>query len=441
LFEKGEETSSMSEVSMNPHPSEKSASTEAQAPKSRNWVYTVFFTLFFSCTIMVGGLSSVTIKQLLLPVQISQLAPHDTNTAFTLVASVGAFMGLLASLTMAALSDRPILRWGRRRPWIICGIIVAAMGMIIMAVSTEVATVLLGDILAQAGVDTLLATTTAIIPDQVPKRQRYFISACTGMAPNVGGVVGLVLVTTLTNTRVVFQGYVLMAAISACSVMLFLLLFREQEVAREDVSPFHLGSFLASFLHPLRSRDFCYTLASRGCIYLAFTMVSAYLLFSLRAVFHLAVPVASIELTSFQVLSTAILLVVAICAGLFSQRVNRLKPFVIIGALLMAVGLVVIAFAPGLSLLRVAAVLFGGGFGLYLGVDINVVVRVLPSDSSRGKDLSIMYAAIFVPVIVSTLIGGPVLNLSHNNFALVFVVAACSSVVSGVLIVPIKSVR
>ncbi len=431
----------MSEASMNTHPSEDGVSTEMTVPKPRNWVYTLFFTLFFSCTIMVGGLSSVTIKQLLLPIQISQLAPHDTNTAFTLVASVGAFMGLLASLTMAALSDRPTLPWGRRRPWMICGMVVAAMGMVIMAVSTSVLTVLLGDILAQAGVDTLLATTTAIIPDQIPKRQRYVISACTGMAPNVGGVIGLLLVTTLTNPRIVSQGYVLMAAVSVSSVLLFLLIFREQKVPDEAVPPFHLGRFLASFLHPLRSKDFCYTLVSRGCVYLAFTMVSAYLLFSLRAVFHLAVPVASAELTTFQVLSTVTLLVVAICTGLLSQRVNRLKPFVIIGALLMAVGLVMIAFAPVLPVLHAAAVLFGGGFGLYLGVDINLAVRVLPSDSARGKDLSIMYAAIFVPVIVSTLIGGPVLNLSHNNFALVFVIAACSSVVSGGLIVPIKSVR
>ena len=431
----------MAEASLNSQPSDDGVSTERSTPQRKNWGYKFFFTLFFSFTIMVGGLSSVTIKQLLLPIQISQLDPVSTNTSFTLVASIGAFMGLLASLTMAALSDRPTLRWGRRRPWIICGIIVAATGMVIMAVASSVPIVLLGDILAQAGVDTLLATTTAIIPDQVPKRQRYFISACTGMAPNVGGVVGLLLVTILTNTRVVSQGYFLMTAVSVSSVVLFLLVFREQEVPHEAVPPFHLGRFLASFLHPLRSRDFFYTLVSRGFVYLAFTMVSAYLLFSLRTVFHLAVPLASAELTFFQVLSTVTLLVVAISAGLLSQRVNRLKPFVIIGALLMAAGLVMIAFAPVLPVLRTAAILFGGGFGLYLGVDINLAVRVLPSDNARGKDLSIMYAAIFLPVIVSTLIGGPVLNLSHNNFALVFVIAACSSMVSAVLIAPIKSVR
>jgi MFS family permease len=431
----------MTEASMTPQPPDSGIATERNAHPRKNWIYTFFFTVFFSFTIMVGGLSSVTIKQLLLPIQISQLDPVGTNTSFTLVASIGAFIGLLASLTMAALSDRPTLRWGLRRPWIICGMIAAGMGMIIMAFSTSVLTVLLGDILAQAGVDTLLATTTAIIPDQVPKRQRYFISACTGMAPNVGGVVGLLLVTTLTNTRIVSQGYFLMAAVSVSSVTLFLLIFREQPAKHETVPSFHLGRFLASFLHPLRSRDFLYTLVSRCFAYLSFTMVSAYLLFSLRTVFHLTVPAASAELTSFQVLSTVTLLVVAISAGLLSQRVNRLKPFVIIGSLLMASGLVVIAFAPILPVLHNAAILFGGGFGLYLGIDINLAVRVLPSNRTRGKDLGMMYAAIFLPVILSTLIGGPALNMSHNNFALIFVIAACSSVVSAVLIVPIKSVR
>ena len=46
--------------------------------------------LSFLLASMVGGLSSVCIKQLLLPIQVSQLAPHATATAFALVASLGA---------------------------------------------------------------------------------------------------------------------------------------------------------------------------------------------------------------------------------------------------------------------------------------------------------------------------------------------------------------
>jgi Na+/melibiose symporter-like transporter len=65
---------------------------------------------------MVGGLSSVCIKQLLLPIQVSQLAPHATATAFALIASLGACAGLIAAPLSGALSDRTTARWGRRRP-------------------------------------------------------------------------------------------------------------------------------------------------------------------------------------------------------------------------------------------------------------------------------------------------------------------------------------
>ena len=107
----------------------------------------------------------------------------------------------------------------------------------------------------------------------------------------------------------------------------------------------------------------------------------------------------------------------------------------------MALSLGVMALLPVWSALLVAAVIFGVGFGLYLGVDINLAVRVLSSEYARGKDLGIMYTAIFFPLILSTLIGGPVLNISHENFALLFGIAAASSLSAAVLIIPIKAVR
>ena len=87
-----------------------------------------------------------------------------------------------------------------------------------------------------------------------------------------------------------------------------------------------------------------------------------------------------------------------------------------------------------------AAAIFGAGFGLYLGVDMRLVVRVLPSDEGRGKDLGIMYGAIYVPLILSPVIGGGVLWFSPGNFALLFLLAAGASVLSALLIVPIRSV-
>jgi MFS family permease len=403
---------------------------------NKSWFYLFSLTL----SVMVGGLSSVVIKQLLLPIQTSQIAPHNTNMAFTLVASIGAFAGLLASPLAGALSDRTALRHGRRRPWIALGIATALIGISIMAFAHAIWILLLGEIFAQVGIDILLAITTAVIPDQVPFSQRPFLSACVGMAPNVGGVLGLFLVSRLTDTRLVWQGYMLMALVSLLCVMIFLLVLRDPPVSQEELPPpFHGRSFLVSFVSPLRIKDFSLTFTSRCFAYLSFTLLGAYLLFYLVGKLHYTTPTAATGLANLQLLSTSVLVITAFFAGWLSKRLNRLKPFVIGGALGMAAGLGVMVAFPTWTGILIAEVIFGIGFGLYLGVDIALAVRVLPSKNARGKDLGIIYDAIYLPLIVSPLIGGWVLHVSPNNFAFIFALAACSGVVSAILIAPIKS--
>ncbi len=404
---------------------------------NKSWLY----LLGLSFSVMVGGLSSVCIKQLLLPIQTGQLAPHNTNTIFTIVSSVGAGAGLLALPLVGAFSDRTILRSGRRRPWIALGIAAAVIGMSMMAFARSIPVLLVGEVLAQIGVDTVLTTSTALIPDQVPLRQRAFISACVGIAPNVGGVIGLLLVSHFTDTRNIAQGYILMAAVSLCCVMFFLAILDDPPIERADLPPFHLGRFVLSFIRPLGVRNFAFTFASRCCAYLAFTILGAYTLFYLVIRLHEATPVAATGVATFQLLSTLVLVLFAIGAGWLSRRTDRMKPFVIGGALGMAAGLGVMVAFPTWTALLIAAAIFGAGFGLFLGVDISLAVRVLPSAQARAKDLGIMYDAIYLPLILSPIIGGAVLNLFHNNFALLFSVAALSGVLAALLILPIKSVR
>ncbi len=404
---------------------------------NKNWLY----LLGLSLSVMVGGLSSVCIKQLLLPIQSAQLAPHNTNVVFTLVSSVGAVAGLIALPLVGAISDRTTLRSGRRRPWIALGMAIAVIGMSIMAFARSVPLLLIGEVFAQIGVDTVLTTSTALIPDQVPLRQRAFISACVGIAPNVGGVIGLLLVSHFTDTRTISQGYILMAVASLCCVMFFLAILDDPAISQTDLPPFHLGRFLLSFVRPLRVKNFAFTFASRCCAYLAFTILGAYTLFYLVGRLHETTPVAATGVATFQLLSTLVLGLVAAGAGWLSRRSNRLKPFVIGGALGMAAGLGVMVLFPTWTALLLAAAIFGAGFGSYLAVDIALAVRVLPSAQARAKDLGIMYDAIYLPLILSPIIGGGVLTLFHNNFALLFSVAALSGVLAALLILPIKSVR
>ncbi len=398
------------------------------------------YQMSFLLASTVGGLSSVCIKQLLLPLQVSVLDPRNTNTSFALVASIGAFAGLIAAPLTGALSDRTTARWGRRRPWIVFGIVVGVIGLLTMALAERIAVLLCGEILAQIGVDTILATVTALIPDQLPSHKQAGISALNGMAPVVGGVFGLVLVTLFTNTHIVAQGYLLLIGVSVLFVGLFLLALRERPLSRTEVPSLHWKAFFVSFLRPLTARDFVYTLLSRLLVFLSFTILGAYLLFYLRDVLHLAVSLAVQRVTLFQLLSTGVLVIMALFSGWLSARLRRLKPFVWIGALLMAAALLVIALIPAWTAILIAAATFGCGFGLFLGVDIALAVRVLPSQMERGKDLGLIYTAIFLPLILSPILGAVILNMLHS-FTVLFLVAALASVLAAGLIVPVRAVR
>ncbi|MBO0789608.1 MAG: MFS transporter [Ktedonobacteraceae bacterium] len=390
---------------------------------------------------LVGGLSSVCIKQLLLPLQVQQLDPQNYYISFLIVASLGAFAGLIASPLSGALSDRTTLRWGRRRPWITGSVITLGIGLLIMAFAPNVPVLLVGEIIAQLGADTLLATSTAVIPDQVPPVQRSVVAAFNGMAPIVGGTVGLLLVTRLTNPTPAqtSQGYLLLAVVSLVLVGVFLLVLRERRLPEELVPPFRAREFFGGFvIRPKRYPGFLYVVGSRFLIFLSFTMLGAYTLFYLQS---LRVPNASQNVALFQLISTIFVLVGAIAGGWLSKVTNRLKPFVIGGALLMAVALLIIGFVPSWDIIRIAAIIFGMGFGLYLGVDIALAVRVLPDARSSGKDLGILHMAIFLALILSPIFGSGSLTLFHNNFTLVFGIAALSSLLGAALILPVRSAR
>ncbi|WP_165423567.1 MFS transporter [Ktedonosporobacter rubrisoli] len=405
-------------------------------PRSGVWMGLYLFAS------MVGGLSSVCIKQLLLPLQVSRIDPHTPYLSFLLVASVGAVAGLIASPLAGALSDRTTSRFGRRRPWIIGGVLTLGIGLSVMAFATTIPLLLVGEIIAQFGADALLATETAIIPDQVPLIQRSWVSALNGMAPIVGGTVGLLLVTRFTQTSVTAQGYLLLIVFSLLLVGSFLLVFRERALPQGGLPAFRLGPFLKSFwINPQRYPNFAYAVCSRCLVFLSFTLLGAYTLFYLRAGLHFSDAVAAQHVALFQLFSTLAVLVGALLSGWLSRRLDRLKPFVIAGALLMATGLFLIVSIPSWPSMQVAAVIFGGGFGSYLAVDIALAVRVLPAAENSGKDLGIMYMAIFLPLVISPMIGSGLLTIFPNNFALLFAFAALSSVLAAVLIIPIKSVR
>jgi MFS family permease len=394
------------------------------------------YLLCYALICMVGGLSSICIKQLILPLHVKALDPAHFYTSFALVASAGAVAGLIVTPLFGAISDRTTWRLGRRRPWIIIGGISALIGWGVMAQANGILMLCLGQVLSQVGVDTVFAVSTALIPQMAP-RLRRLASAINGMAPMVGGVLGVNLVAHLTDTRVVAQGYVLLIILSTLFTALFLGILREEPLTH-PIAPFRLDRFVQGMLDPLRTRAFVWPVLSRFGAFLAYTLLGSFLLSYLRDGWHMDEGLAALRLGYFQLFSTACLLVTALVVGWWCKGMRPRQWCGVSGAGMMALGLLILTRVPGWPVILVAAGVFGVGFGMHAGVNVALAVASVPTSQASGTFLGVLQDAIFLALIVSPQIGGGILTAFPQQFALLFGVAALVSVLAGAALVPLK---
>ena len=151
----------------------------------------LLFMVLYTVANMVLGVGNITIGSILLAEHISIFASTAQATIFSLILAVGAVVAVLTNPVVGMLSDRTTSRWGRRRPWYVAGGVLTVLDLLLMAHAPSLLAVAIGYIVLQVTINTLQVTLSAVIPDQVPLRQRATLSALSG-GPGVlfGGLFG-----------------------------------------------------------------------------------------------------------------------------------------------------------------------------------------------------------------------------------------------------------
>jgi MFS family permease len=141
-----------------------------------------------------------------------------------------------------------------------------------------------------------------------------------------------------------------------------------------------------------------------------------------------------------QITSTLVMLLFIVIGGILSDRFQRRKIFVITASVIIAIGLLMQGLFPIWTMVLVAASLIGLGFGVYVPVDLALITQVLPSASDRAKDLGIINIANMLPQSLAPLIAAFFITQFHS-YTILFTTAALITLLSGIVIQPIKSVR
>ncbi|MFF9425172.1 MFS transporter [Streptomyces sp. NPDC004288] len=403
---------------------------EPTVPVKAGW------TASLSLATLAVFMAFMTPIQILLPLQLEHIDPHDKNTALSLVTGLGALVAVLANPLAGAWSDRTTSRFGRRRPWIVGGALVGAVGLVATASQHTVAGVAVGWCLAQLGLNAMLAGVTTPIADRVPLGQRAVVSGWTGLMQSVGLVLGA-LITTLLVTGV-GAGYVTLALLTVALALPFALRQTEPVLPRELRPAFDGRAFARSFwVSPRRHPDFGWAWLTRFLINLGNALGTLYLFYFLADAVRYDDPGTGVLILT--VVYTLCAALTAVPVGVLSDRAGRRKGFVVLCSLVMAAAALLLALVHTWPSALAAAAVLGGGYGIYLAVDQALVTQVLPAAADRAKDLGVINIANSGPQVLAPALAAPV--IAHlGGYTGLYAVAALVILAGGLLVHRIRGV-
>ena len=387
--------------------------------------------------IFLGLLTPVIVTMAL---KLTDFGKDNLSGNLSLVLGVGALFALVGNPLFGKLSDRTTSRLGRRRPWLIGGVIGALVGLAIVATASSVALVLVGWSITQVSFNAALAALIAVLPDQVPVSQRGLASAFLGVGIPVAAIVGTYIVAGVDGA---FLKFLVPGLIAAALVLLLVAVLPDKRIAKGSAPKYTLGEFARSFyVNPRKAPDFSWAWLSRFMLFLGqsflLTYQGPYLLD------HLNLAESRIGDLVFRatLVQSGVLIVVSFIAGPVSDRIRRRKAFVLVSAGIYATGLAVIAFAPNYATFLVGMAISGAGQGIYIAVDLALVTDVLPSQETAARDLGVFNIASAGPQSIAPSIAPVFLAIAGPaNFVSLFTAAALFAGLGALAIIPIRKVR
>ena len=355
---------------------------------------------------------------------------------FSLVTGCGAAVSLVANPLFGALSDRTVSGFGRRAPWILAGAILAAAALLAMSGATTVALMLLFWCLVQLGANAAYAAITAAVPDRVPVPQRATVGGLAAMGQTVGILLGAVFGAVVSGNYMV--GYWLCAAALVLSVLPYLFHRNDPVLPLSARPPFQLKAFARGFwISPARHPDFAWAWLTRFLMNVGNQLTIVYLLFFLRdSIGHENPALGVLVLTGIY---AVLVIITAVLAGPWSDRVGKRKPFVIGSSVAIAMAGLIMAFFPVWPGALAGAAVLGIGFGAYLAVDFALLTQVLPQAADRGKDMGVINVAASLPQVFAPTLA--FLSIQYlGGYVTLFSAAAVIGLLGAVFVVKIKGV-
>jgi Na+/melibiose symporter-like transporter len=385
----------------------------------------------------------VVIPVAVIPQAVNALVPDHPELWTGLVVAAGAVVAMIVPPVAGALSDRSRNPSGRRRPYLVAGVLASCVALVFFgwAESAGLAALLVAYLLLQFWWNWGAGPFAGLIPDLVPSDQH---GAAAGWM-NALGIVGTIMASVALWTYRPGHAWPLVCALVVVSLScLGLTLIFIKEPAPGQPPPWQgLARFARSFYLPLaENRDFYLVLATRLLNQMGVWSVLTFLVLYLQFV----VGLGQREANHLMVVLTAAGAVLAIGASFASARlIHRHGVVRTVQAsswvmALTAASYALIAVAPRLPLVAPLVLVFAIANGVFGASDWALALAVLPSGQDAGKDFGIWHICLVLPQVVGPVTTGVLITVAKRAvsapfaYGLAFGVAAVWFVAASVFI-------
>ena len=387
--------------------------------------------------VVLGSLTAPVVTGL--PLAIAALEPEGGRaSALATVVTWGAVAAVVSNPVFGFLSDRTRGRFGRRRPWILGGVVVGLAASLLITVADSVPALAAAWVLAQVAYNAALAAVAGMLGDQVPEGERASASGLFAGAAFVGTLPPLVL-AVLLPTR---PDVVLLAMPTAALVVGvgFCLLApdpqRPRPARRADVpgddglrAPARWRAAVAP-----RAPGFAAVWLQRFVMQLAFSLMTSFTLFFVSDRFDVAPRAAGSVVAIATIVGGAAVVVAAVSAGFLAGRRGRYGPYLAGAAGGLAVAGLVRAFGADSAHLWISSLVGGLAIGTFFAVDFALALRAIPAINTGGY-LGVLNVAETLPQTIAPVVallvlgvgGGDPFSSSGDNYLLLYAVAAATA--------------
>ncbi|CAJ1396734.1 unnamed protein product [Effrenium voratum] len=422
----------------------------------RKWLGITAYQMVYVC------LKNTGMGVLVLPLEAERF--HQENPSIW----VGVYMGVSGSTQLICpvigkLSDQHRSSWGKRRPFILSGTLLAVLGLVAMRLASLqlLPWVFLASLLfQQLAVNSVYAAQCGLPADflgsiDTPSgSEKAVVSGLVAMYTFLGSLLAMAI-TIITSSAPVQTQYLIYTAamIVACCVVCSCA--TETSSLQSASTPLTFSDLRKSFVIDVRKdSDFFWVCAGRLCYYMS-TSIATFMYYYFRDMMHVEDEARRKKVIGvLAIIMQCVGMLTSVPLGRLSNRLGR-KPMIYISCLFMVCTFILYVLAPlvpSLSWTAVvaAAVLYGVGSGAYLSVDYALALDCLPEGKSSAEALGLWGVVGFFGSTLGPILGGYLLSLAGDEqgvypflgYALVMLVLGCGMTLMVMLLTRnIRSVR